>query len=82
LVRALGTLTLRREGEAIRLRAVLLPLAANRSAAIRLKVSRGARAAVRAALRRARRVRAVVAVGARGARGDLRVGRRRIRLRR
>jgi hypothetical protein len=80
-LRAFGSLDLRRGGRRIRLRQVLAQLSADRPAAIRLKVSRRSRAAVRRSLRLGRRVTVRVTVRVRDRHGNLRVAKRSIRLR-
>lgn len=80
-LRALGRLGLSRRGKRLRLREVRRRLAAGRTASLRMKASRSTRAAVRRALRRGRRVSALVTVRVRDGAGNLRVARRRVRLR-
>jgi hypothetical protein len=79
-LRALGELELARAGRPIRLRQVLRRLAAGRAVSVRLKLVRGSRAAAGRSLALGRRVTARVVVRVRDADGNLRVGRRSIRL--
>ena len=79
-IRALGRLSLRREGRPRRLRQAVRRLASAGSVRVKLRLTRNGRAAVRRALRRGRRVRAAVTVRARGADRVLRVRRLRVRL--
>jgi hypothetical protein len=78
--RALGRLSLRVDGRPRRLRQRVRRLAAAGSVAVRLRLSPGARTAVRRALRRGRRVRARVVVRARGTDRVLQIRRLRVRL--
>lgn len=78
--RALGRLSLHRDGRPRRLRQRVRRLASGGSVRVKLRLSRNGRAAVRRALRRGRPVTARVIVRARGADRALHVSRLRVRL--